>query len=265
MDLWDDTAYGVIIFKCFSTGERVDDSIALSRLLGVMFSLLSLDDMRLVLRKSDIVDNRMARRCRGGQRVATGLLFLWKNQLLTNCFFIPALLSFTSVSSRDKKAKDVEHKGYNRSIMYYIRIVHLISLYIWSDVDLMWNDLFFGFAIGWCILCTRCSGRCTVTTLLLSSKSFYFGFLFNPNLTSPSMKFFWRLATKVERMEPLARRRGESKEREVRRIIRILSLEITCKNNTGLPFTVTANSKQVSRQATSPTSLPHSLHPIIAT
>lgn len=45
-------------------------------------------------------------------------------------------------------------------------------------------------------------------------------------------------------MEPLARRRGESKEREVRRIIRILSLEITCKNNTGLPFTVTANSKQ---------------------
>ena len=45
----------------------MDDSIALSRLLGVMFSLLSLDDMRLVLRKSDIVDNRMARRCGGGQ------------------------------------------------------------------------------------------------------------------------------------------------------------------------------------------------------
>ena len=65
-----------------------------------------------------------------GNEFLQGCCSFEKNELLTNCFVIQALLSITSVSSRDKKAKDVEHKGYNRSIMYYIRMVHWISLYI---------------------------------------------------------------------------------------------------------------------------------------
>ena len=65
-----------VFFKRFSAGEKVDDATATFRRLGVMFSLLSLEGMMLVLRKRDIVDDRMTGRRRGRQRVTAEMLLV---------------------------------------------------------------------------------------------------------------------------------------------------------------------------------------------
>ena len=65
-----------VFFKSFSAGKKVDDATATFRRLGVMFSLLSLEGMMLVLRKRDIVDDRMTGRRRGRQRVTAEMLLV---------------------------------------------------------------------------------------------------------------------------------------------------------------------------------------------